>query len=105
MAFTSAEFSDRPSIVRCTSYRTGSTGAASRRRAPIRRCSRSGWSLAGVSGRAENLHSLRPTRDGDDAGARDFDQADRQHQVDEAFDLVGGAGDLEHEAFGGGIDD
>ena len=46
-----------------------------------------------------------PRRDGDDAGARDFDQAERQHQVDEAFDLVGSAGDLEHEAFVGGVDD
>src|ERR1051326_8158557 len=38
-------------------------------------------------------HPLRAAGDGDDAGARDFDQADWQHQVDEAFDLVGGAGD------------
>src|SRR5580704_352798 len=49
-------------------------------------------------------HPLRPARDGDDAGARDFDQADRQHQRDKTFDLLGSAGDLEHEAFGGGVD-
>src|ERR1700727_3383431 len=50
-------------------------------------------------------HPLRPARDGDDAGARDFDKADRQHQRDEAFDLLGCAGDLEDEAFGGSVDD
>ena len=50
-------------------------------------------------------HPLRPARDGDDAGARDFDQAERQHLADEAFDLVGLAGDFEHEAFGGVVDD
>src|SRR5580692_13021648 len=50
-------------------------------------------------------HSLRPAADGDDAGARDFDQAERQHQVDEALDLVGRAGDFEHEALVGRIDD
>src|SRR6202008_4944898 len=29
----------------------------------------------------------------------------RAHQVDELVDLGGVAGDLEHEAFGGGVDD
>ena len=31
---------------------------------------------------------LRPARDGGDAGARHFDQADRPHQVDEVVDLA-----------------
>src|SRR5262249_47809725 len=49
-------------------------------------------------------HPLRPAADRDDAGARDLDQAERDHQRDEAFDLVARAGDLEHEALGRGID-
>src|SRR5579863_5850682 len=48
------------------------------------------------------LHRLRPPRDGDDAGARHFDEAERQHQVDELIDLLRAAGDLENEALGGG---
>src|ERR1035437_1985651 len=49
-------------------------------------------------------HPLRPARDGGDTGARDLDQAERQHQLDELVDLVALAGDLEYEAFGGGVD-
>src|SRR5436190_3094236 len=49
-------------------------------------------------------HPLRPAGDGDDAGARHLDQAERQHQSDELVDLVGFAGELEHEALGCGID-
>src|ERR1700730_6527977 len=54
--------------------------------------------------RAPWLHGLRAAPDGDDAGARDLDQAERQHQGDEALDLLGRAGDLEHEAFDRGVD-
>src|SRR6202035_1502055 len=54
--------------------------------------------------RAASLHGLRPARDGNDAGARDLDQAERQHQGNEALDLVGRAGDLEHETLGRGVD-
>src|SRR5262249_42455976 len=50
-------------------------------------------------------HPLRAALDGDDAGARDLDQAEWNHQVDEALYLLGGAGDLEHEALGAGVDD
>jgi len=50
-------------------------------------------------------HSFGPARNRDHAGARDFDQAERQHQIHEAVDLVGRAGDLEHEALGTGVDD
>src|SRR5262249_22753831 len=49
-------------------------------------------------------HALRPAADRNDAGARDLDQAERDHQRDEAFDLVARAGDLEHEALGRSID-
>src|SRR5262249_53873595 len=52
-----------------------------------------------------SLHPFRAALDGDDAGARDLDQAERNHQVDEALDLLGGAGDLEHEALGARVDD
>src|SRR5215470_16988926 len=51
------------------------------------------------------LHRIRSARDGDDAGARHFDEAERQHEPDELIDLVGFAGELEHEALGGRIDD
>ncbi len=54
--------------------------------------------------RLTGRHPLRPARDRGDAGARDLDQAERQHQLDELVDLVALAGDLEHEAFGGGVD-
>ena len=50
-------------------------------------------------------HPFRPAPDRDHAGARDFDQPERQHQRDEALELVGRTGDLEHEALGAGIDD
>ena len=50
-------------------------------------------------------HPLRAARDRHDAGARDLDQAEGNHEVDEAFDLVGRAGDLEHEALRAGVDD
>ena len=43
-------------------------------------------------------------RNGDDAGAGDFDQADFAHQLDELVDLLGAAGHLEHEARGRRID-
>src|SRR5262245_2970338 len=51
-----------------------------------------------------SLHSFRTAHDGRDAGARDLDEAEWQHQGDELLDLVAGAGDLEYEAFGRGID-
>src|SRR5215467_12069752 len=50
-------------------------------------------------------HPLRTALDGDDAGARDLDQTNRQHQRDEALDLLRRAGDLEHEALQTGVDD
>ncbi|MBS0524627.1 MAG: hypothetical protein JSS04_13445 [Proteobacteria bacterium] len=40
----------------------------------------------------------------DDAGAADIDQAEAAHQVDEGIDLVGVAGDLEHERIVLGVD-
>src|ERR1700746_1209919 len=42
-------------------------------------------------------HPLGPASDGDDPGTRDLDQTERQHEIDEALDLLRGAGDLEHE--------
>src|SRR5687767_7402559 len=53
---------------------------------------------------SSTLHPLRPTADGDNAGAGDFDQAERQHQGDELVDLLGRARDLENEALDAGID-
>src|SRR5690348_13706562 len=40
---------------------------------------------------------------GDDAGAANIDQAQSLHQADEGVDLVGRAGDLEHERIALGI--
>src|SRR5262249_16369486 len=51
-----------------------------------------------------DLHRLGAAADGDDAAARHLDEAERQHQLDELVDLVGTAGDLEHEALDGGVD-
>src|SRR5215475_5270165 len=51
------------------------------------------------------LHPYRSTPDRHHAGARNLDQADRNHERDEAFDLLAGTGDLEHEAFRSCIDD
>ena len=34
------------------------------------------------------LHPVGPARDRDHAGTGDFDQAERQHQVDELVDLL-----------------
>src|SRR5262249_7103560 len=45
-----------------------------------------------------------PATDRHHAGTRNLDQAERQQQVDELIDLVRAAGDLEHEALGGGVD-
>src|SRR5262249_62363380 len=56
-------------------------------------------------GQAFSSHRLRSARNGDDAGARHFDEAKRQHQADELVDLVGFPRELEHEALGGGVDD
>src|SRR5262245_40470249 len=53
---------------------------------------------------AARLHPLWPALDGNYTGTRDLDQAERDHQIDEALDLVGGPGNLEHEALGAGID-
>src|SRR4029450_12735231 len=53
---------------------------------------------------ATNSHPLRAAADGHDAGARDLDQAERNHERHEALDLLARAGDLEHEAFGRSID-
>src|SRR3954462_5318024 len=59
----------------------------------------------GQARRAEKWsHPLRPARDGDDAGARNLDQTERQHERHKALDLVARAGDLEHEAFGRSVD-
>src|SRR6516165_11212535 len=62
---------------------------------PQQVCTWARASAAGGRGRHRS-HSFRPARDRDHAGARHFDQANRQHQIDEAFDLLGGAGDLKH---------
>src|SRR5439155_5335005 len=51
------------------------------------------------------LHPLRAARNRHHPGARHLDQPERQHQADEALDLFGGAGDLEDEALGAGVDD
>src|ERR1039457_1211875 len=57
-----------------------------------------------ASGSSTGRHSLRPARDGRDAGTRDLDQPERQHQRHKLLDLVALAGDLKYEAFGGGVD-
>src|SRR6476661_6213105 len=51
------------------------------------------------------LHPVRSATDRHDAGARNLDQPDWNHERDEALDLFGRAGDLEHEAFRAGVDD
>src|SRR5436190_18845263 len=51
------------------------------------------------------LHPVRPAPDRHDAGARDLDQAEREHERDEALDFVARAGNLEHEALSRSIDD
>src|SRR4051794_30152184 len=53
---------------------------------------------------AVQSHPLRPSPDSGDAGAGDFDQSERPHQIDELVDLGGVAGDLEHQALGRGVD-
>src|SRR5215813_5492227 len=50
------------------------------------------------------LHPRRPAHDGRDAGARDLNETERQHQADELLDLVAGTGDFEYKAFGRGVD-
>src|ERR1700737_3278927 len=50
-------------------------------------------------------HPLRAAPDRDNAGPRDLHQAERQHERDEALDLVARAGDLEHETLGRGVND
>src|SRR6185312_8517437 len=52
-----------------------------------------------------NSEPRRPARDGDDAGARHVDEAQRLHQVDEGVELLGRAGHLENEALDRRIDD
>src|SRR5260370_21123982 len=49
-------------------------------------------------------HPLRPTTDRDDARTRDLDQAERDHERDEAFDLLARAGDLKAETLGRRVD-
>src|SRR6476661_4241753 len=55
-------------------------------------------------GETHRLHPFRPAHDGGNAGTRDFDQAERQHQADELLDLFARPGDLEDEAFRRRID-
>src|SRR6476659_6093295 len=50
------------------------------------------------------LERLAAARHGDDTGAADIDQPERFHQADEGLDLVRGAGDLEDEGIGLGVD-
>src|ERR1700738_2727173 len=50
-------------------------------------------------------HPLRAAPDRDNAGARDLDQAERQHERDETLDLIARSGDLEHETLGRGVND
>ena len=50
------------------------------------------------------LQQASAAGDGGDAGAADFLQPDRAHQRDEGVQLVGAAGQLEHETLGGGVD-
>ena len=50
-------------------------------------------------------HLLRTARDRGDARARDLDETDRPHQLDELVDLVRTAGQLEDEALCRRIDD
>src|SRR5262249_59959066 len=52
----------------------------------------------------DHSHPLRPAADRHDAGARDLDQAERDHERDEAFDLLARTGDLEDETFGRSVD-
>src|SRR6476659_3664664 len=47
---------------------------------------------------AHRLHPLGTTHDGGNAGARDFNEAERQHQADELLDLFARAGDFENKA-------
>ncbi|CAA7626911.1 conserved hypothetical protein [Magnetospirillum sp. UT-4] len=56
-----------------------------------------------IPGRCRFLNRIGSARNGDGAGARDIDQAQRLHQLDEGVHLVGGADHLEHEAVVGGV--
>src|SRR5205814_5421260 len=46
-----------------------------------------------ISGRTPCLHPLRPAGNRHHPGARDLDQSERQHQVDETLDLFARASD------------
>ncbi len=52
---------------------------------------------------ANRLETFRAAGDGNDPCPADFGQPQGLHQMDEAVDLVGSAGDLEHEALGGAV--
>src|SRR5215831_7075799 len=100
----------RPPRTNMYSTTVAPSGAKRSRGAFSRRLAGKAW-REGLSARAFGPRSRRrgsqrvgAARHGDDAGAGDIDQAEPAHQADEGLHLVGGAGDLEDEGIGLGVD-